>query len=109
MEQVGVTAYFDANTDPSNYAGGHNVPERATETLGWKPTCKCYAGDPIACRVMDPFSGAGTTALVAERLGRDSINIDISSDYIAMAKERLSVDLTKRVSVITNKSELVIP
>jgi site-specific DNA-methyltransferase (adenine-specific) len=38
--------------------------------------------------VLDPFCGTGTTALVAFHLGRKSIGIDLSADYIKMAKER---------------------
>ncbi len=38
--------------------------------------------------VLDPFCGTGTTMFVAFRLGRKSIGIDLSSDYIAMANER---------------------
>ncbi len=48
--------------------------------------------------VLDPFSGAGTTAMVAERLGCNSINIDISAEYIALAEARLAEDETKRLS-----------
>jgi hypothetical protein len=66
-------------------------------TIGWLPTCSCGAGDPVPCRVLDPFSGAGTTALVAERLGLDSIGIDTSADYIALAESRLTEDERKRM------------
>ncbi len=38
--------------------------------------------------VLDPFCGTGTTNLVAFRLGRRSIGIDISNDYLSIAKER---------------------
>ncbi len=39
--------------------------------------------------VLDPFIGSGTTAVVAMRLGRKAIGIDISSDYLEFAKERV--------------------
>ena len=39
--------------------------------------------------VLDPFTGAGTTLLVAERLGRDSIGIELSPEYAAMARRRI--------------------
>lgn len=38
--------------------------------------------------VLDPFCGTGTTMKVAQKLGRKSIGIDISSEYIEMAKSR---------------------
>lgn len=40
--------------------------------------------------VLDPFMGSGTTALVAKKLKRSFIGIDISPDYCAMAQKRLS-------------------
>ena len=42
--------------------------------------------------VLDCFAGAGTAGLVAERLGRDSILIEINPDYAAMARDRINVD-----------------
>ena len=65
-------------------------------TSGWRPTCKCDAGPPVPCWILDPFSGAGTTALAAERLGRDSINIDTSEAYNELARQRLLEDKKKR-------------
>jgi hypothetical protein len=47
---------------------------------------------PVPCTVLDCFSGAGTTALVASRLGRDAIGIELSSSYIAMSEARLRSD-----------------
>lgn len=44
--------------------------------------------EPIACRVLDPFSGSGTTGEVAFHLGRDYIGIDLSSEYLPLARER---------------------
>lgn len=39
--------------------------------------------------VLDPFSGTGTTMKVAYELGRKSIGIDLSEEYIKMAKRRI--------------------
>lgn len=38
--------------------------------------------------VLDPFCGTGTTSLVARTLGRKSIGIDISREYLEMADAR---------------------
>ena len=38
--------------------------------------------------VLDPFCGTGTTNLVARLLGRKSVGIDISADYLALAEQR---------------------
>jgi len=39
--------------------------------------------------VLDPFSGAGTTGMVAKQLGRRAILIDTSEDYCRMAQRRI--------------------
>jgi DNA modification methylase len=39
--------------------------------------------------VLDPFNGAGTTTVVAKRLGRTYIGIDISEEYCKIAMERI--------------------
>jgi DNA modification methylase len=40
--------------------------------------------------VLDPFSGAGTTALAAQQLGRPAIGIDINASYHDIALRRMS-------------------
>jgi DNA modification methylase len=40
--------------------------------------------------VLDPFAGTGTTNWVAFRLGRKSIGIDLSAEYLAAARARCS-------------------
>jgi adenine-specific DNA-methyltransferase len=46
----------------------------------------CASQDTI---VLDPFVGSGTTCAVASRLGRPSIGIDLRSDYLDIAAERV--------------------
>ncbi len=41
--------------------------------------------------VLDPFCGTGTTMLVAKKLGRKSIGIDISDEYIKLSNERCMI------------------
>jgi site-specific DNA-methyltransferase (adenine-specific) len=43
---------------------------------------------PIDGIILDPFTGTGTTNLVAFELGRKSIGIDISKEYIDISTER---------------------
>ena len=66
-------------------------PVVTTETTGWKPSCSCDA-DVIPCTVLDPFNGAGTTGLVALRLGRNYIGIELNPEYVAMSERRLRDD-----------------
>jgi len=40
--------------------------------------------------ILDPMCGSGTTLVVAKRLGRNYIGIDINAEYVEMAKKRLS-------------------
>lgn len=42
--------------------------------------------------VLDPFGGAGTTALVADRLQRNAIGIELNEVYVDMAQRRIDGD-----------------
>jgi len=44
------------------------------------------------CVVLDPFGGAGTVGLVADRMGHDAILIDLNPDYTVMARHRVKDD-----------------
>lgn len=48
------------------------------------------AGCPIGGVVLDPFAGAGTCGVVARRLGRKFIGIDINADYLELARLRIN-------------------
>lgn len=48
------------------------------------------AGAPRGGVVLDPFGGAGTTAVVAMQEGRKSILCELNPDYAAMAERRIS-------------------
>ena len=48
------------------------------------------AGCPEGGVVLDPFLGSGTTALVARRLGRRCIGIELNPDYAELAARRLA-------------------
>lgn len=50
------------------------------------------AGCPEGGTVLDPFFGAGTTGLVADRLGRDCIGIELNPAYADMARRRIQAD-----------------
>jgi len=62
-------------------------------TLGWTD-CGCNAGWNAGI-VLDPFIGSGTTALVALRLGRRFIGIDINPKYCEMARKRIKPELNQ--------------
>lgn len=46
------------------------------------------ATSPVGGLVLDPFCGTGTTMSVASALGRKSVGIDLSSEYLEIAEER---------------------
>lgn len=48
--------------------------------------------------ILDPFNGAGTTTLVAQRTGRRYLGIDLSADYCAAAERRLQEETIKDFS-----------
>jgi len=47
------------------------------------------AGSKTDDTVLDPFCGSGTTGVVATRLGRRFIGIELNADYCRMAEERI--------------------
>jgi DNA modification methylase len=48
------------------------------------------AGCPEGGMVLDPFCGSGTTLAVTQRLGRNSIGIELNPEYIKLAEKRLA-------------------
>lgn len=66
-------------------------------TTGWAPTCSHKDAEPIPATVLDPFSGAGTTCLVADRLGRHGVGLELNPEYVAMAERRLAQDRENRI------------
>lgn len=45
--------------------------------------------------ILDPFMGAGTTALVSSKLGRNYIGFEINKDFIQIAEKRLNMEYSK--------------
>jgi DNA modification methylase len=50
------------------------------------------AGSKPGDMVLDPFGGAGTTGLVADRLGRGATLIELNPEYARLARERIRAD-----------------
>ena len=53
---------------------------------------RILAGCPIGGIVLDPFFGSGTTGMVAKRLNRRYIGIELNPDYCELAKQRIGGD-----------------
>lgn len=53
-----------------------------------------FVGDTV----LDPFMGTGTTNLAAAKWGRNSVGVEVDSDYFRMAGERMNRQLDKPIS-----------
>ena len=109
---------FTAN-QPYREACGKCGARRVDAQIGLEPTPEAYLatmvgvfrevrrvlriidGPPISggiipqvkpCVVLDPFGGAGTTGLVADRLQRDAVMIELNPQYVGMADARIVDD-----------------
>jgi DNA modification methylase len=69
------------------FSGAHfaTYPEKLVE-----PCIK--AGCPEGGTVLDPFSGSGTTGVVALRLGRFYVGIELNPEYAGMSRRRIRDD-----------------
>ena len=74
-------------------SGGHREwnESRSPQTVGWRPTCECDA-PVVPAVVLDPFVGSGTTAAVAQSLGRRAVGLDLNAQYLEIAKKRISAE-----------------
>ena len=64
-----------------------NFGETHREDRGFSASCGCNAGTAPGV-VLDPFMGTGTVAYVARALGRRAIGIELSSEYLEIARRR---------------------
>ena len=74
---------WNINTKPFKGAHFAVFPEELIET-------PIKAGCPKGGVVMDIFSGAGTTGVVAKKLGREFIGIELNPEYMEMAEKRIA-------------------
>ncbi len=70
--------------------------ERHVRKAGELERCDCFAPSRPGV-VLDPFFGTGTVGLVAERLGRDWLGIELNPAYARLAEERLTAS-TRRAA-----------
>lgn len=64
---------------------------KAKKPIGWEPDCSCVA-KRIPCTVLDIFCGSGTTGIVASRLQRSFIGIELDSRSVELSRLRISED-----------------
>lgn len=86
---VGVSATYQNGVHGAGMS--HDLGGGRSTFLGWQPSCKCGAGI-LPSVVLDPFSGAGTTALVALRLGRRALGVELNGSYVQISRNRIMAD-----------------
>lgn len=69
---------------PANLKEAHFavMPERLVEPC-------ILAGCPKGGVVLDPFFGSGTTGVVSKKLRRDYVGVELNTEYVEMAKNRI--------------------
>lgn len=82
---------MDAGSSWNHSGGVYGYYE--AQTKGWIPGCTCPPSEPVPCTVLDPFAGSGTTALVAYKLGRRGLGIELNPEYAEIARDRFAAHL----------------
>lgn len=67
----------------ASFFSGVEMASLAFKPLGW---------DLVSVAEIDPFMGAGTTALVADRLQRHAIGFELGDDHVQQAEDRIADD-----------------
>jgi hypothetical protein len=65
-------------------------------TTGWEPQCKCVHDKTVPSVVLDPFSGAGTTGVVALKHGRKYVGLELNPEYADMSVRRILQEAAQR-------------
>lgn len=82
-------AHVPGNTGTKTDSTGWAPTTRATGTF--QPSCRCMDNDGSGRSwIIDPFGGSGTTGVVAERLGRNAVLIELNPAYVAIARRRVA-------------------
>lgn len=75
---------WEVSTQPCSEAHFATFPPKLIEPC-------ILAGSRVGDVVLDPFLGSGTTAMVATKLGRRSIGIELNPEYLSIIERRLNV------------------
>lgn len=66
---------------------------KTSNTTGWQKSCKCDTTEIRPGRVLDMFSGSGTTAIVSVKLHRDFYAIEQNPKYVVISDKRMHKEL----------------
>lgn len=74
----------------SAVTGGDPTATDVSYTItGYACACPTPDAPTTPATVLDPFGGTGTTAMVARALGRFGVHVDLSADYLRLARWRV--------------------
>lgn len=76
---------WSINVKPCKEAHFATYPEELVATC-------ILAGCPKDGIVLDPFMGSGTTGIVANKLGRHFVGIELNPEYVEMAERRIGLE-----------------
>jgi DNA modification methylase len=79
--------------------GGTMLEPPSSRTVGWEPSC-AHDAPTIPGTVLDPFTGAGTTGVVALRHDRSFVGIELNPEYVELARRRIVDDAPLLNSVL---------
>ena len=76
----------------TNNGARKNMPfmgDKQVQELGYT-SCSCPQPTYKSGIVLDPFMGSGTVAIVAKKLGRDWLGIELNPKYIKISTKRIN-------------------
>jgi DNA modification methylase len=84
-DDAGQRARGGASLDSSRLHNQYFDYQRTT--TGWRPTC-AHEAEPVPATCLDPFAGSGTVGVVANKLSRRAILIDLNPEYLEQIERR---------------------
>lgn len=92
IERVDRDYFKKEDCKTKQYAKSNHNEKIEYKNNGYIPSCNCNA-EKEGGIVLDPFMGAGTTALVSKKYGRNYIGFELNPEYINIAENRLMKEL----------------
>lgn len=105
----GIEAFARATTSDGRVVAADNAYQRGkTERANTHPTVKptelmaylCRLVTPPGGIVLDPFMGSGSTGKAAMREGFQFIGVDLTPEYLEIAKARIEHELSRAVGAV---------
>lgn len=84
-------------------AAGYPIGTTEATITGYACACDVPIAATRPAVVLDPFAGTGTVPMVARALGRFGIGLDLSRDYLRLARWRITSDHARKAINRTNR------